>query len=183
MKKQLIIIGIILFLFAVFLTACIEEKKIFLEENEILIENNSMSHGESSEIGVIDKGDIVQYNEINNRSEIITWAYGRLMHYKNYGDYGDVIVFNCMNNQIVHRAMCLVEYNVEYGTYTLQDYGLINVSNITITEFGLYQYKPNTSGFITKADNSPICDQASSICNAPVKFEWIVGTIVKLQDN
>lgn len=186
MKKQLLIIGIMLFLFAIFLTACTENKKNLSEENGIIVESNSMSHGESSQIGIIDEGDIVQYSEISNKSEIITWAYGRLMHYKKYGDYGDVLLFNSMNDsnkQIFHRAMCWIEYNVKYGTYTLQDYGMINVSNITITAFGLNEFKPNNSGFITKADNRPTCDQASGVCIDPVKFEWIIGKIVKLQDN
>ena len=185
MKKQLLIFGIKLLLFAVVFTGCTENKENLSEEGGIVVESNSMSHGESSQIGIIDKGDIVYYSEIINKSEITTWAQGISIDYEKYGDYGDVILFKAMNDdnlQIVHRAMCWVEFDDENGTYTLQYYEMINVSNITITEFGLNGYKPNNSGFITKADNRPTCDQASGVCSEPVKFGWIIGKIVNLQD-
>ena len=78
--------------------------------------------------------------------------------------------------------MCWVEYHEEYGTYSVEDYGIINVSDITIPELGLYNYMPNNSGFITKADNRPECDQPNGVCSEPVKLDWIVGKVVKLID-
>ena len=185
MVKKVVILGIIVIFIVVRLSGCFENEKNTSEEYGVVVETSSMGHGDSSENGIIDKGDIVFYAEISNKSEIITWAQGESISYKKYGDYGDVILFKSMNDsnmQILHRAMCWVEYHEEYGTCTVQGYEMMNVSNITIAELDLEEYKPGNSGFITKADKKSICDQASGVCSEPVKFEWIIGKIVKLQD-
>jgi len=182
MKKQLLIIGITMMLIAVSLGGCLESN---MQEEGIVVLGNGMSHGDSPQNGIIDKGDIVYYGEISNKSDIITWVQGITIDYEKYGDYGDVILFNAMNDssmQIIHRAMCWMEYHEEYGTYSVKDYGIVNVSNITITEFGLDKYMSNNSGFITRGDKNPICAQASGVCSEPVKLEWVIGKIVKLQD-
>jgi signal peptidase len=120
---------------------------------------------------------------ISDKNEIITCAFGKSIDYKKYGDYGDVIIYkNVSNEYIAHRTMCWVEYNEEYGTYSIDDYGMINVSKITIPELGLENYIPHNSGFITKGDNRPACDQPNGVSSEPVKLEWIVGKVVKLID-
>jgi len=183
MKKKSIIFIITLVLLAVGLSGCLDSNTH--EEEGIVVLGDGMSHGDSPQEGIIDKGDIVFYSEITNKSEIITWMQGKSLDYKKYGDYGDVILFKAMNDintQIVHRAMCWVEYHEEFGTYTIEDYEITNVSNITIAELGLNVYEPDNSGFITKGDNNSICDQESGVCSEPIKLEWIVGKIVKLED-
>jgi len=183
MKKEVILLGITLVLLAISFCGCLDSDTS--EEDGIVILGDGMSHGDSPQDGIIDKGDIVFYNEISNKSEIITWVQGGVIDYEKYGDYGDVILFNSMNDstmQIVHRAMCWVEYDEEYGSYTVQDYEMMNVSNITIAELGLETFMPNNSGFITKGDNNTICDQTSGVCREPVKLEWIIGKIVELRD-
>ena len=177
-KKILLNLTIVmaLILLLVAFSGCTESDKFYY------MKSDGMSHGERQE-GIIDKGDFVLCEEISGKSEIITWAFGKSIDYKKYGDYGDVIIYkNVSKEYILHRAMCWVEYHDEYGTYSIDDYGMINVSNITIIELGLEKYMPNNSGFITKADNRPACDQPYGVCNEPLKLEWIVGKVVKLID-
>ena len=83
--------------------------------------------------------------------------------------------------------MCYIEYNEEYGTYSVENYGLKNVTKITIQEIGLINWptddtwrrsKTPHSGYITKGDNpitNPTCDQEGGICDEPIKLEWISG--------
>ena len=192
-----------------FLSGCTENSENLPENNGIFVDSDSMSHVEFSQTGIIDKGDIVYYSKISNKSEIITWTLGRSIKYTKYGYYGDVILFNSMNdssNQIVDRAMCWIEVEIEglNTYYTIEKYGIIrqnaseplyipfcgiwnSISNSSVILDGntnkRYHYQKFThSGFITKADNKPTCDQLSGVCIEPVKFECIVGKITELQD-
>jgi signal peptidase len=176
-KKQMFIpiIIVMLFLVAIF-SGCAESDRLYY------MESSSMSHGERQN-GIIDRGDFIICEDISNKNEIITWAFGKTIEYRKYGDYGDVIIYKIeTETYICHRIMCWVEYDEEYGTYSIEDYGMINVSSITIIELGLENYMPNNSGFITKGDNNSDCDQAYGTCNEPVKLEWVVGNVVKLID-
>ncbi len=157
----------------------------------VAIESGSMMHLNEpfGRIGTIDAGDMVLLVKVSSREDILTRGSskgGEMAKgdkgFKSYGDYGDVIVYRKYGrtdeDPIIHRAMCWITYHEEYGTYTVEEYGLYNVSSITISELGLYNYKPTHSGFITKGDN-PItndrCDQAGGICREPIKVEWITG--------
>jgi len=157
----------------------------------VAIESGSMMHQNEpfGRIGTIDAGDMVLLVKVNSREDILTRGSskgGEMAKgdkgFRSYGDYGDVIVYRKYGrtdeDQIIHRAICWITYHEEYGTYTVEEYGLYNVSSITIPEIGLYNYKPTHSGFITKGDN-PItndrCDQAGGICREPIKVEWITG--------
>lgn len=162
----------------------------------VAIESGSMTHLEEpfGRLGTIDAGDMVLLVKVNTKDDIITHGgdFGGAYATKDpdhffYGDYGDVIVYrknklcsprSSEDEQIIHRAMCWIEYHEEYNTYTVEEYGLINKTSITISELGLEDYKPPHSGFITKGDN-PItnkeCDQAGGICIVPIKMEWVTG--------
>jgi signal peptidase len=157
----------------------------------VAIESGSMMHRDEpfGRLGTIDAGDMVLLVKVNARDDILTRGYlysGEMAKgdggYQSYGDYGDVIIYrkygNTDEDQIIHRAMCWIEYHKEYNTYSVDEWGIDNESSITISELGLNQYKPSHSGFITKGDN-PItndrCDQAGGICNEPIKPEWITG--------
>jgi signal peptidase I len=177
-KKILFILSIVivLILLLVAFSGCTESDMFFY------VESDCMSHGERQE-GIIDKGDFILCEEISDKNELITWVFGKSIDYKKYGDYGDVIVYkNESDKRIISRIMCWVEYYDEFGTYSIEDYGFINVSGITIPELGLENYTPNNSGFISKEDNRSLCDQLRGLCNGPVKLEWIIGNVVKLID-
>ena len=157
----------------------------------VAIESGSMMHidEEFGRVGYIDAGDMVLLVKVNEKSEILTRGsnfggekakdYGG---YQSYGDYGDVIVYKKYGrtdeDQIIHRAICWIEYDDIYNTYSVLEYGIESESSVTINELGLNNYKPSHSGFITQGDN-PItndrCDQAGGICSEPIKTEWITG--------
>jgi hypothetical protein len=78
--------------------------------------------------------------------------------------------------------MCWVDYNEEYGTYTVEGYDVINQTSITIPELGLNKYvvtRNPHSGYITKGDNPVTNDRADQapggICSEPIKLEWVSG--------
>jgi len=157
----------------------------------VAIESGSMMHKDEpyGRLGTIDAGDMVLLVKVNEKEDIITRG-GNFGGAKaqgeealsTYGDYGDVIIYrkygNTDEDQIIHRAICWIEYNEKYGTYAVPEYGITNETSITINEIGLIHYKPSHSGFITQGDN-PItndrCDQAGGICNEPIKPEWVTG--------
>ena len=153
----------------------------------VVIESGSMMHPNEpfGRLGTIDAGDMVLRVKVNKESDIVTYGAAKdqgKRGLKTYGDYGDVIIYQKYGNpndeQIIHRAMCWIEYNEEYKTYTVEEYEIINETSINITELGLDEYKPHHSGFVTKGDNpftNSECDQTGGICDEPIKPEWISG--------
>jgi len=154
----------------------------------VAIESGSMEHPNEpfGRIGTINAGDMVLLVKIYEQSDIETRGsslHGNLAD-KNknnyfYGDYGDVIIYHPYGeenrDQIIHRAICWVEYN-QNGTYTVEEYEIYNQPSININELGLSNYKPSHSGFITKGDNNDIVDQRSQdLCVEPIKVSWISG--------
>jgi len=156
----------------------------------VAIESGSMMHldEEFGRVGYIDAGDMVLLVKVNEKSDVLTRGSSLggeeakgLDGYKSYGDFGDVIIYKKYGktdeDQIIHRAICWIEYN-EDKTYSVLEYGIENANSVTIKEIGLNNYKPLHSGFITQGDN-PItndrCDQAGGICGDPIKPEWITG--------
>ena len=184
----------LLFVFIILIALWAYTGQWFNAQPMVAIESNSMKHQDEpfGRLGTIDAGDMVLLVRINGIDDIVprgSTLHGALAERDddnyNYGDYGDVIVYRPYGNpdetQIIHRAICWVEYNETYDTYTVEDYEIYNQSTINIPEVGLYNYVPNNphSGFITKGDNlttNQEADQTSSkICDEPIKLEWISG--------
>jgi signal peptidase len=153
----------------------------------VAIESGSMMHLDEpyGRIGTIDAGDMVLLVKVHERSDISTYIEKDDDNY-HYSMHGDVIVYRPYGDetrdQIIHRAMCWVDYNEEYGTYTVKGYGVENETSITIPELGLNKYVVNKnphSGYITKGDNPVTNDRADQapggICNEPIKLEWVSG--------
>jgi signal peptidase len=157
----------------------------------VAIESGSMTHPNEpfGRLGTINAGDMVLLVKVNGRDEVLTRGsdYGGEMSkgqagFQSYGNYGDVIIYRKYgrydDDQIIHRARCWIDYNESQDVYSVEEYGLINVTSITIDELGLNSYKPSHSGFITQGDNpftNNRCDQAGGICDEPIKPEWITG--------
>ena len=161
----------------------------------VAIESGSMMHENEpfGRIGTIDAGDMVLLVKVNSRSDIVTYIEEDPDNY-HYGKYGDVIVYrpygDVDRDQIIHRAMCWVEYHEEYDTYTVEGYDLYNVTKINIPDLGLNNWiHPNRdfngnpitphSGYFTKGDNPNTNDRvdqaAGGICNEPIKLSWVSG--------
>ena len=161
----------------------------------VAIESGSMMHENEpfGRIGTIDAGDMVLLVKVNSKSDIVTEIEKDPDNF-HYGMHGDVIVYrpygDVDRDQIIHRAMCWVEYHEEYDTYTVEGYGLYNVTKINIPDLGLNDWthpkrnlKGNTitphSGYFTKGDNPNTNDRvdqaAGGICNEPIKLSWVSG--------
>lgn len=161
----------------------------------VAIESGSMMHENEpfGRIGTIDAGDMVLLVKVEGREDVVTYI-EKKENSKQYGNYGDVIVYKPDGNenreQIIHRAMCWVEVEYENSTktYTIRECNIIKHSAdepIYCPECGIIGYdgKPvkvnwKHSGFITKGDNkltNPTCDQIGGITDQPVKPEWISG--------
>ncbi len=80
----------------------------------VVIESGSMQHSDDrSYVGVIDTGDIVLVKK-STHSEITTYVEGRATGYSKYGDYGDVIIYRPMGQNvtpIIHRAILYLDWN------------------------------------------------------------------------
>ena len=79
----------------------------------VVVDSESMQHGDQSSIGTIDTGDIVIIKETNSFEDITTYAEGLSTGHKTYSGYGDVIVYNSeyLNKSIIHRAIIKLEYD------------------------------------------------------------------------
>ena len=157
----------------------------------VAIESGSMMHPDEpfGRFGTIDAGDMVLLVNVDSRDDIIPRGsdYGGAKAQganglQTYGDYGNVIVYRKYGDenedQIIHRAMCWIEYHENNRTYSVPEYGLYFEISVSIEELGLDAYKPSHSGFITMGDNpstNPSCDQVGGICSDPIKVEWIKG--------
>lgn len=111
MKGKLLSALFAILLLTIIFSGCSESDKPE-EEEGIMVYGSGMSHGDSPQNGIIDKGDVVYSAEVSNKNEIISWALGKSIDYEKYGDYGDVILFDAVNDdkwQIVRRAMCWIE--------------------------------------------------------------------------
>jgi len=97
----------------------------------VVVESESMMHGDDSQIGVIDTGDLTLVKKIGSKSDIITYVEGRPSYqvsfeeagkgtttetfkgahagYMTYSDYGDVIIYRKngrgSETPVIHRAM------------------------------------------------------------------------------
>jgi signal peptidase len=152
----------------------------------VAIESGSMMHQEEpfGRFGTINAGDMVLLVKVDKKGEIATQIEKDSNNYY-YGDYGDVIVYRPYGNenrdQIIHRAMCWIEYNEIEESFTVEGYDIYNESTITIPQLGLNNYRPNPphSGYITKGDNPVTNDRADQspggICDQPIKVEWVSG--------
>lgn len=159
----------------------------------VVIESGSMMHDDAGfgKVGTIDPGDLVFVMAVDSRGDVMTAASRRAeaIQYRTYGYFGDVLIYHPdktgdgsiddpqdkLETPIIHRAMGWVAYNASADTYRVQEYGIKDEPSITISELGLSNYQPESSGFITKGDNNNVCDQVSNICPLPVKVDWIIG--------
>jgi signal peptidase len=177
----------------------------------VVVESGSMMHGKDSAIGIIDTGDLTLVKKVESRHDIITYIEANPIYnstsrahkgYKQYGDFGDVIIYekNGMSGTpVIHRAimwvvfntsdanmgrpcadipdldmLCVHQFSLPYATYRHEDI-LIDFSVIFNRDYARHD------GFLTHGDhNQPVVDQASlpdkngnTVSSIPV--EWVVG--------
>ncbi len=85
-----------------------------------VVESDSMQHGTSDIVGLINTGDLVLAQRIN-ASAVTTYIVGMTEGYRTYGEFGDVILYHPDGDTavtpIIHRAILYLDYNPN-GTYS-----------------------------------------------------------------
>jgi signal peptidase len=110
---------------------------------------------------------------------VVTAAVGAKTGYSQFGDSGDVIVFEPNGNSgrtpVIHRAMFWVEQGENWCEHEA-------VESAFLRNTDGEQCTATHAGFITKGDNNAVYDQAgnnqagTAPITAPVRPGWIVGT-------
>jgi len=90
----------------------------------MVVESRSMQHDDNvSAIGIIDTGDVIVVNSRQNGSSLRTYLGSMRDGYWSFGDRGDVVIFQPPGEDvpIVHRALCVVEYNSTAGGFDMPE--------------------------------------------------------------
>jgi len=80
----------------------------------VVIESDSMQHGDDSELGIIDTGDLVLVKELDGDDDLVSYVEGRATGYEMYGEYGDVIVYRKNGGKdtpVIHRPVLYLQLN------------------------------------------------------------------------
>ncbi|MGA8303538.1 MAG: S26 family signal peptidase [Thermoplasmata archaeon] len=84
-----------------------------------VVESDSMQHGSTDILGVINTGDLVLAQRLPT-NQITTYVAGLQTGYSTYGEYGDVILYSA-NGQgstpIIHRAIIFLQWDPATSSY------------------------------------------------------------------
>jgi signal peptidase I len=138
-----------------------------------VVESDSMQHGSSDILGLINTGDLVLAQKIAP-SQITTYVFGLRSGYSTYGEYGDVLLYEpngVDTTPIIHRAIIYLEYNP-----TTQGY---NASFPAGTPCGsaanaVYNLTPTPTGPEGCADTSNLKDTTLTLYNIGWKDASVV---------
>jgi signal peptidase len=87
-----------------------------------VVESDSMQHGSTDQVGLINTGDLVIAERINP-SQVVPFVVGAQTGYRTYGEYGDVILYHPNGltsvSPVIHRAIVYIE--VVNGTYSIPE--------------------------------------------------------------
>jgi signal peptidase I len=138
-----------------------------------VVESESMQHGSSDILGLINTGDLVLAQKVDP-SQITTYVFGQRTGYSTYGEYGDVVLYNpngIASTPVIHRAILYLEYNP-----TTQGY---NASFPAGTPCGteanaVYNLTPTPSGPLGCADTSNLKGTTLTLYNVG----WMDASVV-----
>jgi signal peptidase len=87
----------------------------------VVVESDSMQHGQNDTLGVVNTGDIVLVKKVSVPSGITTYVESEMTGYSTYGELGDVILYY-PNGQtgatpVIHRAIVWLDYNSTTGSF------------------------------------------------------------------
>lgn len=142
----------------------------------VAIESGSMEPNMNvNDLVLVMDTDRFQPDTAHGETGVVPADDGANSSYEQYGDSGDVIVFNPQGNEeeipIIHRAIFWVEEDENW--YDRADQELIGNANNCDDLVGC---PAPHAGFITKGDNNPTYDQTGNGQLDPVKSDWVVGT-------
>ena len=85
-----------------------------------VIESDSMQHGTTDNLGLINTGDLVLAQKVR-LDQVVPYTTGLATGYSTYGEYGDVLLYypnGVVGTPVIHRALLYVEVNPN-GTYNV----------------------------------------------------------------
>ncbi len=88
-----------------------------------VVESDSMQHGSSDVLGVINTGDLVLAQKISN-SSITPYVVGMQTAFSTYGEYGDVLLYHPdggSGTPVIHRAILFLAWNPSSRSYSAND--------------------------------------------------------------
>lgn len=120
-----------------------------------VVESQSMQHGNGSEIGIIDTGDMVLVKS-PSKTDIVSYVEGYHSGYRSFGEYGSVIVYErSIGNPVIHRAILWLESNGD-GTWSAESLKYYtddgSETGTRMWSCGLYNDYLNMSGTLTLYD-------------------------------
>lgn len=138
------------------------EPNMQINDLAFVMDTDRFQPAESEDIGPGDTG-------------VVTAEVGEETGYTQFGDSGDVIVFqpngNSQRTPIIHRAM----FWVDAGEDWVERAEPQHLGNAETCEQVTGCPAPH-SGFITMGDDNPTYDQVGNDISEPVRPEWVVGT-------
>ena len=96
-----------------------------------VVESDSMQHGSTDVLGLINTGDLVLAQKVATDS-IVPYVVGLVTGYSTYGEYGDVILYHpdgAGTTPIIHRAILYLEWNSTTSSYSAPDLGGLPCGN------------------------------------------------------
>jgi signal peptidase I len=137
-----------------------------------VVESDSMQHGSSDILGLINTGDLVLAQKVDP-SQITTYVFGLRTGYSTYGEYGDVLLYEpngISTTPIIHRAILFLAYNPATEGY--------NASFPAGTPCGseanaVYNLTPTPTGPQGCADTSNLRDTTLTLYN----IGWMKSTV------
>ncbi|UCE36080.1 MAG: S26 family signal peptidase [Thermoplasmata archaeon] len=115
-----IVVIIALILFAIFILPMLGH------DGSMLVESDSMQHSDSGgQDGIIDHGDTIFYDKIDDKNDVKTYFEGKRQGYKKYGEYGDVIIYYKNGHKgttpVIHRAIIWLEFNETANSFDVPE--------------------------------------------------------------
>jgi signal peptidase len=140
----------------------------------VAIESGSMEPNmQVNDLAFVMETDRFQPDAAHDETGVVTARQGAETGYTQFGNSGDVIVFepngNGRRTPIIHRAMFWVEEGENWCE-------MANPAYLGDGETDARACEASHAGFITKGDANPTYDQVQNGLTEPVKPEWVVGT-------
>ncbi len=117
-----------------------------------VVESDSMQHGPSDQLGLINTGDLVLAQKVA-LSQITPYVSGYQTGYSTYGEFGDVLLYwpnGAGTTPIIHRAIAYLEWN-PLGYYNATDLAGLPCGNVAQP---LFSYTPPGPGGISNCDTT-----------------------------
>jgi signal peptidase I len=109
-----------------------------------VIESDSMQHGTTDNLGLINTGDLVLAQKVQ-LSQITTYVVGVQTGYTTYGEFGDVLLYypnGVVGTPVIHRAIIFLEWNAN-GTWSAPSLAGLSCGH---SEADFYTIAPSATG-------------------------------------